>query len=697
MVSTTSVAAAAAATPAINNNKEEILQPLLSSNKKEAQTNHLNRNKKKHRLSRKEQKARKRQKKNSLITSEDDSPKKKSRTETDDAKPTALSVTTTKSTSTMTGTSLAKPNHPTTVTTGAMTTYPELFHSNDNFDATYIPTAIPKHIHHGGSRPMIETVKSLGKWFPKAVVVKSKAVPLPTGTDRRQAALVLFYQYVSPAWPTGKVDHLMNYLSTIATHRTLGGRIRIAREGVNATISSLDDYPDDIDDNDNDDDNGGDDDDDDEPPDNLQRAKQKRTTALETLHHFAKDLQQFDPDAFANTHFKYITHLDASRHFVDLKILPVQELVFYGLDDTQAPLPMGGQHLSPQEFHTMLSGNVPSNEEVVVVDVRNHYEAAIGRFDGQEQIVVTDSNTDGNDDKKDDHTITVDEKDSSTPARYIDPKMRKSTDFPTWLNRPETQEQLANKHVLLYCTGGVRCERASAHVNWKLGNKVKGVYQLQGGIEHYLQTFPDGGFWRGKNFVFDKREAVDVQNVNGDGGVVQKSKQSSTTTTSTVETHCCVCDRPWDRYVGKKKCDTCGVPVLMCDGCMSKYQKKKRPVDTTVSNESNVVGKRLQKQPTKDNILIQCPLCKEQGVTVKVDEVEYTKNGVAIKEEDILEKGKAAPSVLKWGGGHAAHKKEKRKFQNKPCRFGAECVRKDCFFAHPTSRSIGVRGSRDQK
>ena len=414
MVSTTSVAAAAAA-PAINNNKEEILQPLLSSNKKEAQTNHLNRNKKKHRLSRKEQKARKRQKKKSLITSEGDSPKKKSRTETADAKPTALSVTTTKSTSTMTmGTSLAKPNHPTTVTTGAMTTYPELLHSNDNFDATYIPTAIPKHIHHGGSRPMIETVKSLGKWFPKAVVVKSKAVPLPTGTDRRQAALVLFYQYVSPAWPTGKVDHLMNYLSTIATHRTLGGRIRIAREGVNATISSLDDYPDDIDDND--DDNGGDDDDDDdESPDNLHRAKQKRTTALETLHHFAKDLQQFDPDAFANTHFKYITHLDASRHFVDLKILPVQELVFYGLDDTQAPLPMGGQHLSPQEFHTMLSGNVPSNEEVVVVDVRNHYEAAIGRFDGQEQIVVTDSNTDGNDDKKDDHTITVDEKDSSSP------------------------------------------------------------------------------------------------------------------------------------------------------------------------------------------------------------------------------------------------------------------------------------------
>jgi len=46
-------------------------------------------------------------------------------------------------------------------------------------------------------------------------------------------------------------------------------------------------------------------------------------------------------------------------------------------------------------------------------------------------------------------------------------------------------------------------------------------------------------------------------------------------------------------------------------------------------------------------------------------------------------KDKAATSVLKWGGGHATKKKEKRKFSMRPCQFGKECFRKDCFFYHP--------------
>ena len=111
-------------------------------------------------------------------------------------------------------------------------------------------------------------------------------------------------------------------------------------------------------------------------------------------------------------------------------------------------------------------------------------------------------------------------------ATYIDPKMRKvrttnlhtsvdkdaepntirrtgaqSTDFPSWLAEPETKKKLEGKTVMMFCTGGIRCERASAYLNTKMGEDVKGVYQLQGGIERYLQAFPEGGFWRGKNFV----------------------------------------------------------------------------------------------------------------------------------------------------------------------------------------------------
>jgi predicted sulfurtransferase len=71
----------------------------------------------------------------------------------------------------------------------------------------------------------------------------------------------------------------------------------------------------------------------------------------------------------------------------------------------------------------------------------------------------------------------------------------------------------------MYCTGGVRCERASQFLLGQMGDRVKGVFQLQGGIEKYMMEFPDGGHWRGKNFVFDKREAFAAGLPEGVGGV----------------------------------------------------------------------------------------------------------------------------------------------------------------------------------
>ena len=169
---------------------------------------------------------------------------------------------------------------------------------------------------------------------------------------------------------------------------------------------------------------------------------------------------------------------------------------------------------------------------------------------------------------------------------------------------------------------------------------------MQGGIERYLQAFPDGGFWRGKNFVFDKRESVSAENPNGDGGVVQKKKAQQKLPEG-VDTKCCLCDAPWDRYIGKKKCETCGVPILMCDKCIPIHKKWHKNKDTT---------------PPK---LARCPLCVEQDITVPVDAVEYTDNGVKIKPKNHEELGKAAPSVCKWGGGFASGKKERRR-TNKP-------------------------------
>ena len=247
-----------------------------------------------------------------------------------------------------------------------------------DYNDTYKPVEIPPHSSKAG--------KSLGKWFPSATVIKSKCEPPKPKNDERKAALLLFYHYVEPNWPESKVDHLISFLGAIAKVRVLGGRIRVAPEGLNVTLSSLDDEP-------------------------------TKSSALETLHHFAQDLQQFD-SSFKETHFKYIPDLAADRHFPSLKVLPVKELVFYGLDQKEAPLKKSGVHLEPEDFHQMLA---TSGKETVVIDVRNHYEAVIGRFDGQE---------------------------TKEGAKYIDPKMRKSTDFKNWLEKPETQEELSGKNVV---------------------------------------------------------------------------------------------------------------------------------------------------------------------------------------------------------------------------------------------------------
>jgi len=306
--------------------------------------------------------------------------------------------------------------------------------------------------------------KSLGKWFPTASVIKSSVCysndylakldkekkrlakdnitsPATAATDipEPKASLVLFYQYVSPTWSQTKVTSFMNYLTNIAkNHRSnIGGRIRVSVEGVNATVSAAS---------------------------TTNSKLDPAFEAAQTLRHFAQDLRQFDPVAFANTDFKYVDGLSADRHFKELKLLPVKELVFYGIkeeDCAVAPASTttaadssvdsggkevkGGVHLDATEYHEMLK-----RKDAVVIDVRNHYEAAIGRFDGQmeKESKMTKRTDDDNDGEK-----TQEDSVEGPGAQYIDPKMRKSTDFTSWLAGPETKQKLEGKTVLMFCTG----------------------------------------------------------------------------------------------------------------------------------------------------------------------------------------------------------------------------------------------------
>ncbi|CAH0478614.1 unnamed protein product [Peronospora belbahrii] len=108
----------------------------------------------------------------------------------------------------------------------------------------------------------------------------------------------------------------------------------------------------------------------------------------------------------------------------------------------------------------------------------------------------------------------------------LDPKVRNFSEYYAFLQN--RVDEMKDKKVLMYCTGGIRCEKAS---NFLRNQGVDDVHQLKDGIHKYLEVYQDGGFFRGKNFVFDKR-------------VLMGAEHSST---------CIECQTPYDEFSGRKE------------------------------------------------------------------------------------------------------------------------------------------------
>jgi predicted sulfurtransferase len=229
--------------------------------------------------------------------------------------------------------------------------------------------------------------------------------------------------------------------------------------------------------------------------------------------------------------------------------------------------------LSPQEFHQALqegwdndtidnidNDNKKPRKEMVVIDVRNTFEHAIGRF----QISTTSTTN---------STITSitngENKNGSTTSKphvphahsAIQPEMVTFSTFDSNFCAKQA-DYLKDKKVLLYCTGGIRCEKASAMLR-KRG--VDDVSQLSGGIHNYLEAYPNttitntdgGGYFQGKNFVFDQRVALAATAAAppfGNGGGV-------------IVGHCLECHAPYDQLSGARLCTVCRDLVLICPNC----------------------------------------------------------------------------------------------------------------------------------
>lgn len=210
------------------------------------------------------------------------------------------------------------------------------------------------------------------------------------------------------------------------------------------------------------------------------------------MDHIVKD------DRFADLQFK--RGKTSGHNFKRMIVKPRKEIITSGLE---VDLSNRGKYLEPHELKEKLE----KGEDIVIIDARNDYEYEVGRFKGA-----------------------------------LDLRMK---EFTEWKDAVKKIEHLKNKTVVTYCTGGVRCEKASAYL---VEQGFEDVYQLHGGIIRYGEEVGDE-FWEGKCFVFDRRGAIEID----------KAKQEE------PESQCVLCFIPIDT---KENCKHCSEEFIVCDKCI---------------------------------------------------------------------------------------------------------------------------------
>ncbi|MEB3334847.1 MAG: rhodanese-related sulfurtransferase [Cyanobacteriota bacterium] len=160
--------------------------------------------------------------------------------------------------------------------------------------------------------------------------------------------------------------------------------------------------------------------------------------------------------------------------FFRLKVKRKREIVSLGIAGAD-PLERVGAYVPPAGWNALVR-----DPRTLLIDTRNSYEVEVGTFPGA-----------------------------------IHPGSHCFRDFPTWVERelPALLAARQPERLALFCTGGIRCEKATAHL---LGQGFSGVHHLQGGILGYLEaTPPEQSLWQGECFVFDQRAALNHQLLPG--------------------------------------------------------------------------------------------------------------------------------------------------------------------------------------
>src|SRR5579863_4940418 len=199
---------------------------------------------------------------------------------------------------------------------------------------------------------------------------------------------------------------------------------------------------------------------------------------------------------------------DDGKSFWVLKIKVRDKIVADGIDDPVFDMRNKGKYVNAEKFNELTN-----DPNTVVVDMRNHYEYEVGHFENAIEV----------------------------PSDTFHEQLPMSAEM---LNDKK------EKNIIMYCTGGIRCEKASAYL---LHRGFKNVFHLEGGIIHYANTVKEKGLpnkFRGKNFVFDDRlgERVSDEIISG----------------------CHQCGKPSDAHTNCKN-DGCHLLFIQCEQCAAKY------------------------------------------------------------------------------------------------------------------------------
>lgn len=210
--------------------------------------------------------------------------------------------------------------------------------------------------------------------------------------------------------------------------------------------------------------------------------------------------------AFQGVDFKFA--IEEGLSFLKLMIKVKQEIVAYRVSEDEYDMSNIGNHLNAKEYNDAIDAGA------IVLDMRNQYEAEVGKF---ENAIVPD----------------------------VDRSQELLAEAKRLLEGHEQDK------ILIYCTGGIRCEKASSYL---MHHGFKDVNQLQGGIIQYAQDIKEAGEkskFIGKNFVFDGRMGERI--------------------TDEVIAHCHQCEAKADTHVNCAN-DVCHILFIQCDACAEAYQ-----------------------------------------------------------------------------------------------------------------------------